>query len=52
MRKSVQVPTFGAATEKLDIKFIDTSSKHGHGRFQTFAEKDKVLGPLFSKQKK
>eukprot|EP00997_Jenningsia_sp_PLL12_P005890 NODE_2431_length_926_cov_92.836944_g2001_i0.p2 GENE.NODE_2431_length_926_cov_92.836944_g2001_i0~~NODE_2431_length_926_cov_92.836944_g2001_i0.p2 ORF type:complete len:180 (+),score=30.04 NODE_2431_length_926_cov_92.836944_g2001_i0:352-891(+) len=52
MRKSVMNPTFGAATEKLNIKFIDTSSKHGHGRFQTFEEKDKVLGPLFSKQKK
>ena len=52
MRKSVMNPTFGAATEKLNIKFIDTSSKHGHGRFQTFEEKDRVLGPLFSKQKK
>jgi large subunit ribosomal protein L3e len=52
MRKSIVTPTYGAATEKLDIKFIDTSSKLGHGRFQTFEEKDKVLGPLFSKQKK
>eukprot|EP00997_Jenningsia_sp_PLL12_P000045 NODE_1007_length_1326_cov_212.992952_g832_i0.p1 GENE.NODE_1007_length_1326_cov_212.992952_g832_i0~~NODE_1007_length_1326_cov_212.992952_g832_i0.p1 ORF type:complete len:396 (+),score=98.32 NODE_1007_length_1326_cov_212.992952_g832_i0:55-1242(+) len=51
-RKSIVTPTYGAASEKLDIKFIDTSSKHGHGRFQTLEEKDKVLGPLFSKQKK
>jgi len=51
-RKSIVTPTYGAASEKLDIKFIDTSSKMGHGRFQTFEEKDKVLGPLFSKQKK
>lgn len=38
-------------TEKVDVKFIDTASKHGHGRFQTFEEKDKVLGPLASKQR-
>lgn len=52
LRKSIVTPTYGAASEKLDVKFIDTSSKIGHGRFQTFEEKDKVLGPLFSKQKK
>jgi len=35
-------------TEKVDvnIKFIDTSSKFGHGRFQTKAEKDAFFGPL------
>merc|ERR1711957_601573 len=38
-------------TEKLDIKFIDTASKHGHGRFQTDAEKDKFMGKLASKVK-
>jgi len=38
-------------TEKVDVKFIDTSSKLGHGRYQTFEEKDKFLGPLASKQK-
>lgn len=27
--------------EEVDLKFIDTSSKMGHGRFQTHAEKDK-----------
>jgi large subunit ribosomal protein L3e len=52
LRKSVMNPTYGAALEKLDIKFIDTSSKHGHGRFQTLEEKDKVLGPLYSKAKR
>jgi large subunit ribosomal protein L3e len=36
--------------ETIDIKFIDTSSKMGHGRFQTAEEKDKFLGPLASKQ--
>lgn len=25
--------------EKIDLKFIDTSSKYGHGRFQTPEEK-------------
>merc|ERR1711934_630990 len=29
-----------------------TSSKMGHGRFQTAEEKDKMLGPLASKQRK
>jgi len=38
-------------TEQLEVKFIDTSSKFGHGRFQTLEEKDKFLGPLASKQK-
>merc|ERR1712167_417682 len=37
------------ANAKLDIKFIDTSSKIGHGKFQTLAEKNKFLGPLASK---
>jgi len=31
------------------IKFIDTSSKFGHGRFQTAAEKDKFMGPRKAK---
>jgi large subunit ribosomal protein L3e len=35
----------------LAIKFIDTSSKYGHGRFQTLEEKNKFLGPLASKDK-
>ena len=39
-------------TEKIDLKFIDTASKLGHGRFQTAEEKDKFLGPLASKQSK
>jgi len=31
--------------EEINLKFIDTSSKFGHGRFQTDAEKLKFLGP-------
>jgi len=46
LRKSLLVHTKRAALEKIDLKFIDTSSKYGHGRFQTFEEKAKFLGPL------
>lgn len=38
--------------QQVELKFIDTSSKYGHGRFQTKEEKDKFLGPLASKQPK
>jgi large subunit ribosomal protein L3e len=34
------------ATEKITLKFIDTSSKMGHGRFQTAEEKAKTYGTL------
>jgi len=33
------------ATEEIELKFIDTSSKFGHGRFQTKEEKDNFMGP-------
>ena len=33
-----------SALEKVTLKFIDTSSKFGHGRFQTLDEKNKFLG--------
>merc|ERR1719162_451729 len=51
LRKSLLQPTTSWHTHKVDLKFIDTSSKHGHGKYQTQAEKDKFLGPLASKQK-
>ena len=51
LRKSVVAPSGSFATKELDIKFIDTSSKIGHGKFQTIEEKDKFVGPLASKQK-
>jgi large subunit ribosomal protein L3e len=44
-RKSLNVQTSRAALEKIKLKFIDTSSKFGHGRFQTSDEKSKYLGP-------
>jgi large subunit ribosomal protein L3e len=52
LRKSIFPCTRNWMTEKIDMKFIDTASKMGHGRFQTFEEKDKFMGPLASKQHK
>jgi len=49
IRKSMVAPTSSFATSKLEIKFIDTASKIGHGKYQTLEEKDKFLGPLASK---
>lgn len=51
IRKPIFPQTTNAALEKIEVKFIDTSSKIGHGKFQTFEEKDKFLGPLASKQR-
>jgi large subunit ribosomal protein L3e len=39
------------ATEKIELKFIDTSSKFGHGRFQTCEEKAKFFGGAVQKKK-
>ena len=44
MRQSLFKQTRRVATEKITLKFIDTSSKFGHGRFQTSEEKAKVFG--------
>jgi len=51
IRKSMLAQTSSFATLVSEIKFIDTSSKIGHGKFQTVEEKDKFMGPLASKQK-
>jgi len=32
--------------EKINLKWIDTSSKFGHGRFQTSSEKQKFMGAM------
>jgi len=45
LRKSLLTHTSRKALEEIELKFIDTSSKFGHGRFQTAAEKDKFMGP-------
>jgi len=41
LRKSLLAQTNRSALEVIDLKFIDTSSKLGHGRFQTADEKAK-----------
>jgi large subunit ribosomal protein L3e len=46
LRKSLLTHTKRAALENIDLKFIDTSSKFGHGRFQTHAEKKAFMGKL------
>jgi len=46
MRKSMLVHSKRLATESIELSFIDTSSKFGHGRFQTKEEKLKFMGPL------
>jgi len=48
LRKSLIPQTSRSALEKIQLKFIDTSSKTGHGRFQTSDEKTKFFGPLKS----
>uniref|UniRef100_A0A5F9C2P0 60S ribosomal protein L3 n=1 Tax=Oryctolagus cuniculus TaxID=9986 RepID=A0A5F9C2P0_RABIT len=40
------VQTKRRALEKIDLKFIDTTSKFGHGCFQTVEEKAAFMGPL------
>jgi len=45
LRKSIVPQTTRVAQEEITLKFIDTSSKFGHGRFQTIAEKHKFMGP-------
>merc|ERR1711964_253799 len=44
IRKSLLAQTSRTALEEIHLKFIDTSSTFGHGRFQTAAEKRKFYG--------
>merc|ERR1712200_193313 len=46
LRKSLKTLTKKRFTEKVSLKFIDTSSKFGHGRFQTPQDKASFMGPL------
>merc|ERR1711931_378574 len=46
LRKSLKTLTKKRYIEKVSLKFIDTSSKFGHGRFQTPQDKAAFLGPL------
>jgi len=49
LRKSLIPQWSRSALEDIQLKFIDTSSKFGHGRFQTAKEKEKFLGPMVKK---
>lgn len=46
LRKSLRVHTSRKALEKVQLKWIDTASKFGKGRFQTPAEKRAFMGTL------
>ncbi|XP_029364439.1 60S ribosomal protein L3-like [Echeneis naucrates] len=52
LRKSLLVHTSRKANETIELKFIDTTSKFGHGRFQTAQEKRAFMGPLKKDVKK
>jgi len=52
LRKSLVQHTKRSALEKINLKFIDTSSKFGHGRFQTSEEKSKFMGTVKGETKK
>merc|ERR1719156_236704 len=52
LRKSLLPQVSRKATEKIELKFIDTSSKFGHGRFQTSEEKAKFYGGAVTKKAK
>jgi len=45
LRKPVFARRSRRATEQVELKFIDTASKVGRGRFQTTLEKRRVMGP-------
>jgi len=48
LRKSLLAQTNRTAQEQIHLKFVDTASTFGHGRFQTTEEKNKFMGPLKS----
>merc|ERR1712137_117682 len=50
LRKSLLPQVSRKATEKVELKFIDTASKMGHGRFQTSEEKAKFYGGAMAKK--
>jgi len=50
LRKSLLPQMSRRATEKVELKFIDTASKMGHGRFQTCEEKAKFYGGATAKK--
>jgi len=46
LRKSLIPQTNRTATEVITLKFVDTASTFGHGKFQTADEKSKFMGPM------
>jgi len=52
LRKSLLPQNSRTAQEEIALKFIDTSSKFGHGRFQTGEEKAKFFGGSVTKKAK
>lgn len=44
LRKPIVLPSGSGASEEIKLKFIDTSSKQGVGRFQTHTEKKEFFG--------
>jgi len=52
LRKSLLPQVSRKAKETIALKFIDTSSKFGHGRFQTMEEKAKFYGGAVQKKAK
>merc|ERR1712060_932130 len=52
LRKSLLPQVSRRALEKIELKFIDTSSKFGHGRLQTSEEKAKFFGGAVTKKQK
>jgi large subunit ribosomal protein L3e len=52
LRKSLLHQTSRRALEQINLKFIDTSSKMGHGRFQTADEKGRYYGVKAAQAKK
>merc|ERR1711959_152276 len=49
LRKTLVDQANRNSQEDITLKFIDTSSKFGHGRFQTAEEKKKFMGPMKAK---
>lgn len=52
LRKSLIPQVKRVALEQINLKFIDTSSKMGHGRFQTAEEKARFFGVRAAQAKK
>ncbi|CUS14134.1 unnamed protein product [Tuber aestivum] len=46
LRKSMFIHTSRRSLEKVELKWIDTSSKFGHGQYQTKEEKRQFMGTL------